>query len=153
MTYSSCRGKATLVAPEGMKSESFFVEEEIMFRSFKGRGFWGVVVVGVAGVFAGTREANAQVGCQFICAPDEVVGGGAALTQESCLQQCKDPNNVFHRNCPDPNDRSCRWNGALIWPPPSTVPAVGEWGMAILMLSVLAGISLKFRGRVAPGSQ
>lgn len=107
---------------------------------------WMVLVGGIAVVCIGTNEAKAER-CDFFCDGSQL-GDCPSCTQEECYASCT--SGLLVLECPDPR-RECRFNGALIYPPPPpSVLTVSEWGMAILMLAVALGITLKFRGNLAP---
>ena len=148
------------------KMRKVFVEEEIMFASFKrgtpkraiesnGGILWATLLVAVPLMSISAQSTYAAgpcaVACQNGCGGDH--GATWSGTAAECLQACRDTCESIVCGGPNNPVTFCTLKGISVLPAPPSVPAVSEWGMALLMLSVLAGISLKFRGNHAREAQ
>lgn len=78
--------------------------------------------------------------CTCTPPPGQVCGNNVREGSEQC-------DGTSSSACPGLCRQDCTCPGSV------AAPAVSEWGMAILMLSLLAGVTLKFRSRIAPGAQ
>ena len=82
------------------------------------------------------------------CVPDSTIGCSTRCVVDTTIQ---DPDDQCY--CDQMGQGGDPYKGECVWErvTTTTTPALSEWGVGILSLLLLTGVTLKFRGRQATG--